>query len=142
MTNARSEIPGPKAELTVTHCHLDRSGEIFPAFAILRAMKTYWVYIVTNSTRTVLYIGVTNSIERRTNEHKSKRVKGFTSKYNCGYLLYYEETSDIKAAIAREKQLKKWSRAKKEQLVDTLNPRREDLSTPSTTPVEMTVGNR
>lgn len=105
-------------------------------------MKSYWVYMVTNPARTVLYIGATNNIERRTSEHKSKRVKGFTSKYNCSYLLYYEETPDVSAAIAREKQLKKWSRAKKERLIDTLNPGRKDLSTPSTTPVEMTVGDR
>jgi len=77
-------------------------------------MNSYWVYIVTNASRTVLYIGVTNNLERRTLEHKTKQVKGFTSRYNCSYLLYYEESPHVGAALEREKQLKKWSRAKKE----------------------------
>ena len=67
-------------------------------------------------------------------EHRSKEVPGFTRDYKCGYLLYFEETPSVSDAIAREKQLKKWSRGKKEALIDTLNPGREDLSTS----VEMT----
>ncbi len=92
-------------------------------------MKTYYVYITTNSTQTVLYIGVTNDLIRRMHEHNLKLVDGFTSRYNCTYLLYYEETSNAHEAISREKQLKGWTRVKKEKLIDTLNPKREDLST-------------
>lgn len=92
-------------------------------------MKTYWVYIVTNAQRTVLYVGMTNNLERRLYEHSERKVTGFTASYRCSYLLYYEETQNVEHAIAREKQIKKWSRAKKEILIDTLNPNREDLST-------------
>jgi putative endonuclease len=70
-------------------------------------------------------------------EHKSKSVPGFTAKYNCDYLLYFEETNGPTAAIEREKQLKKWNRTKKELLIDVLNPDREDLSAS----VEMTEEN-
>lgn len=94
------------------------------------------MYILTNPSRSVLYIGVTNDLERRVAEHKARTVPGFTAKYNCNYLLYFEETNSPAVAIEREKQLKKWSRAKKEALIDTLNPNREDLSAS----VEMTGG--
>jgi predicted GIY-YIG superfamily endonuclease len=103
-------------------------------------MKSFWVYIVTNPARSVLYIGVTNNLERRMAEHKARAVKGFTQKYNSNYLLYFEETNGPTAAIEREKQLKRWSRAKKEALIDTLNSNREDLSTAASPPVEMTGG--
>ncbi len=92
-------------------------------------MKTYWVYIVTNAQRTVLYVGMTNNLERRLYEHSERKVAGFTASYRCSYWLYYEETQNVEDAIAREKQFKKWSRAKKEILIDTLNPNREDFST-------------
>ena len=85
-----------------------------------------------------LYIGVTNNLERRIAEHKSHSIEGFTAHYNCDKLLYYEDTPSIDEAVAREKQLKKWSRNKKEMLIDSLNPNRTDLSTS----VEMTKGNR
>jgi len=80
------------------------------------------------STSGTLYIGVTNNLERRVSEHKQNLIKGFTEKYNCHKLVYYETFSDIKQAINREKQLKKWSRIKKENLISTINPRWDDLS--------------
>ncbi|OGL30808.1 excinuclease ABC subunit C [Candidatus Saccharibacteria bacterium RIFCSPHIGHO2_02_FULL_47_12] len=92
-------------------------------------MNTYYVYIMSNPRRTVLYIGMTNSLERRVAEHKSHKVKGFTDRYNCTELVYFEDVPSVKEAIAREKQLKKWSRSKKETLISTLNPERLDLST-------------
>jgi len=91
-------------------------------------MKSYYIYIMSNHRRTVLYVGMTNDLERRLDEHKRSVVKGFTSRYNCTELVYFEECYDVLAAIAREKQLKKWSRAKKEALISSTNPRYEDLS--------------
>jgi putative endonuclease len=75
-----------------------------------------------------LYIGVTNSLERRVYEHKSNRNPGFTQKYACHKLVYYEHFTDIEIAIAREKQLKKWRREKKEFLIRTMNRSWKDLS--------------
>ena len=89
--------------------------------------KEYYVYIMTNKSRT-LYTGVTNDLMRRVPEHKNKLIKGFTSKYNIQFLVFYESTSDIHAAIAREKQIKGWLRAKKIALIDSMNPRWKDLS--------------
>lgn len=88
----------------------------------------YYIYMMSNSSRTVLYIGVTNNLYRRCMEHKSGIIEGFTKKYNCHILLYYEEFQLIEDAIAREKQLKGWSRNKKETLIKVLNSRMEDLS--------------
>jgi len=89
--------------------------------------KEYYVYIMTNKSRT-LYTGVTNDLMRRVYEHKNKLVKGFTGKYNIQYLVYYESTSDVHAAIAREKQVKGWLRKKKIALIDSMNPTWKDLS--------------
>jgi len=75
-----------------------------------------------------MYIGVTNNLERRLYEHKNKLVKGFTEKYNLHKLVYYEETLDIKAALSREKEVKKWRREKKDRLVIAVNPEWRDLS--------------
>ena len=69
-----------------------------------------------------MYIGVTNDLERRVYEHKHKLVDGFTKKYNVSKLVYFETTTDVYAAISREKQLKNWSRKKKNQLVEKINP--------------------
>ena len=82
----------------------------------------YYVYIITNWSNEVMYIGVTNNLKRRMLEHKNKLVEGFTKTYNVKKLVYYECTSDVVSAIKREKQLKKWSRAKKNQLVESKNP--------------------
>ncbi|MBK9329816.1 MAG: GIY-YIG nuclease family protein [Sphingobacteriales bacterium] len=87
-------------------------------------MKNYYVYITTNPGRTVLYIGVTNNLRRRLSEHRANRdcIKSFTGRYFCYNLIYYEHFSTIRSAIEREKELKKWSRNKKEILINTLNP--------------------
>jgi putative endonuclease len=87
----------------------------------------YCVYIITNPRHTVLYIGVTGNLSRRIYEHKNKLVEGFTSKYNCTKLVYYEQTSDVRSAIEREKELKGWLRKKKEALIATINPEWKDL---------------
>ena len=81
-----------------------------------------YVYIMTNKTNSVLYIGVTNDIVRRVREHKMQQIDGFTKKYNVTKLVYFEEFSDPHTAISREKQLKHWIRAKKIALIETKNP--------------------
>jgi len=88
----------------------------------------YYVYILTNKNNTVLYIGVTNDLKRRIYEHKNKLLEGFTKKYNINKLVYFEETNDIKSAIAREKQLKGYTRFKKENLINLQNNEWKDLS--------------
>ena len=89
---------------------------------------TYYVYILTNKNKNVLYIGVTNDLIRRVYEHKHHMDKeSFTSKYNVVNLVYFEETSDVKSAIEREKQLKSWNRMKKFMLVKEKNPTMEDI---------------
>jgi putative endonuclease len=87
----------------------------------------YFVYIMTNKSGT-LYAGVTNNLERRVYEHKHHLVKGFTHKYNIDKLVYFEETTDINAAISREKQIKGWLRKKKIALIESMNPGWKDLS--------------
>ena len=84
--------------------------------------------MLTNWNNIVLYTGVTNDLERRIYEHKNKLVKGFTEKYNVNKLVYFEYTSDVKSAIAREKEIKGWIRQKKNQLVQGVNPLWKDLS--------------
>ena len=85
-------------------------------------------YILSNKNRTVLYIGVTNNLERRLYEHKNKLTDSFTKKYNLTKLVYYETTDDINDAIHREKQLKGWLRIKKIMLIEEDNPGWDDLS--------------
>ncbi len=89
--------------------------------------KLYCVYILSNQTNTTLYIGVTGDINRRVYEHKNGLIEGFTKKYNVDKLVYVEHCSDMNVALAREKQLKKWSRKKKEVLINSLNPYWSDL---------------
>ena len=91
-------------------------------------MDNYYVYILTNWSNKVMYIGVTNNLERRLYEHRNNLVKGFTERYNVHKLVYYEYTQSAYAAISREKQLKCWTRAKKNELVETKNPEWKDLS--------------
>ena len=91
-------------------------------------MHKYWVYIVSNKYMPSIYIGVTNDIERRIWEHKYGGIKGFTCRYKCSHLMYYEEFADVNQAIAREKQLKGWKRDKKIELIVSLNPERQDLA--------------
>ena len=69
--------------------------------------RRYYVYMLTNWNHKVMYVGVTNDLQRRIYEHKQKIIKGFTQKYNIAQLVYFEETSDVHAAIAREKEIKK-----------------------------------
>lgn len=88
----------------------------------------YYVYILTNHSYTVLYIGITKDLIRRVYEHKQHiDPNSFTAKYNVTKLVYYEHTTDVKVAIEREKQLKSWSRKKKDELIDRMNPERKDL---------------
>lgn len=91
-------------------------------------MNTYYTYILSNHTNTVLYIWMTNNILRRIYEHKNKNHPWFTAKYNCTKLVYYEEYNHAKEAILREKQLKWRTRKKKDMLIDTTNIERKDLA--------------
>jgi putative endonuclease len=90
-------------------------------------MHRYFVYIMTNRSGT-LYVGMTNDLKRRVWEHKQKLIGGFTKRYNITRLVYYEETADVTAAIACEKQIKGWLRKKKIALIESLNPGWKDLS--------------
>jgi putative endonuclease len=87
----------------------------------------YFVYILANWNNRVLYIGVTNDLWRRLIEHKSHQIAGFTQKYNVDKLVYYEALDDVNAAIAREKQLKGWTRLKKNALVESVNQNWQEL---------------
>ena len=91
-------------------------------------MEKYFVYIMTNKYNRVLYVGVTNDLNRRLYEHKNGLLEGFTKRYNIHKLVYCEETGSINDAIAREKQIKGWKREKKNQLVEMINPEWKDLS--------------
>ena len=89
---------------------------------------TYYVYILTNNTNTVVYTGVTKDLVRRVYEHKHNLdPNGFSARYDVHKLVYYESTSDIHAAIAREKQIKGWNRKRKNKLVESKNPLWQDL---------------
>ncbi len=90
-------------------------------------MKTGYVYILTNANHTVLYTGVTSDLAKRVYQHKTKQALGFTAKYNCDKLVYFEVGEDIAACIAREKQIKAGSRAKKVKLIEQMNPHWQDL---------------
>ncbi len=91
-------------------------------------MKDYYVYILANWTDDVLYIGMTNDLPRRLWEHKNHAVKGFTNKYNVEKIVYFEQCSEVNVAIEREKQLKRWRRDKKVELIERMNPQWDDLS--------------
>ncbi len=90
--------------------------------------RMYYVYILTNMLQSVLYIGVTNDIARRLHEHKTHAIPGFTDRYNVTKLVYVEEYAQVKDAIRREKQLKRWNRAKKEALINAENATWEEIS--------------
>ncbi len=91
-------------------------------------MRIYYVYIMTNKRKNVLYIGVMRDLQHRVLEHKQERVKGFTSQYKVKQLIYYEEFDSAYDAIHREKQLKRWRRSKKEELIRKMNSGWNDLS--------------
>jgi putative endonuclease len=88
----------------------------------------YYIYILTNWNHKVMYVGMTNDLKRRLYEHKNKLIEGFTKRYIVHKLVYNEHTTDVYAAIAREKEIKKWRREKKDNLVETMNPDWKDLS--------------
>ena len=91
-------------------------------------MKKSYVYFMANKNNTTLYVGVTSNLVRRVYQHKNKTYKGFTSKYNCDKLVYFEEHDAIDLAIIREKQIKKGNRKRKENLINIDNPDWNDLS--------------
>jgi len=90
--------------------------------------KSYYVYLMTNRSRVVLYIGVTNGLVRRVWQHQNKTIAGFTKRYNVDRLVYFESFENPYDAISREKKIKAWRRSKKNQLVETVNPKWADLS--------------
>jgi putative endonuclease len=90
--------------------------------------RNFYVYMLSSKSRR-LYVGVTNNLERRLFEHKSKKADGFTKRYNIDRLVYFEQTTDVLSAITREKQIKSWNRSKKIRLIENDNPAWEDLST-------------
>ena len=91
--------------------------------------RAYYVYIMANWNDKVIYVGVTNNLEHRVYAHKNKLVDGFTKRYNINKLVYYDQTTDVKAAIEREKQIKGWVRKRKNELITSMNPGWNDLST-------------
>ena len=91
-------------------------------------MQSSFVYIITNKNKTTLYIGITNDLSRRLKEHQSGNGSKFTKRYGLEFLIYFEEFTDIELAITREKQLKGWTRSKKNKLIETLNPNWEFLN--------------
>lgn len=90
-------------------------------------MQRSYVYMLSNRNNEVLYIGVTSNLQRRIIQHRNSLFGGFTTEYNCTKLVYVEEHPDIRSAIAREKQLKRWKREWKDRLIDEVNPYRRDL---------------
>lgn len=87
----------------------------------------YYIYILTNKNNAVIYVGITNDLRRRLYEHKTEQIEGFTKKYHLHKLVYFEEYSNVKDAIEREKQLKHWVRDKKNSLIQEQNPNWDDL---------------
>lgn len=94
----------------------------------MKEEKTYFVYILASKRNGTLYVGMTNDLLRRVSQHKHNAVPGFTKKYNVKNLVYYESTSDVHAALTREKQLKKWNRTWKLRLIESKNPTWQALS--------------
>jgi len=91
-------------------------------------MKTYFVYMMTNKGRSTLYTGITNSLVRRVSQHRRGEIPGFTKRYNINRLVYYEQFNDVRDAISREKQIKGWSREKKEALIGINNSQWTDMA--------------
>jgi putative endonuclease len=94
---------------------------------MLRKQRFYYVYILSSLSGT-LYTGITNSLYRRTLQHKGKETPGFTSRYGVDRLVYYETFHDVRAAIRREKEIKGWTRKKKTALIEASNPKWKDLA--------------
>lgn len=91
-------------------------------------MRAYYVYIMANSSRSTLYIGVTNGLTKRVLQHRAGATPGFTRRYHCNRLVYFESFDEPSDAIRREKQLKRWRRDKKDALIAVKNPTYEDLA--------------
>ena len=91
-------------------------------------MKAFYVYMMTNRSRVVLYTGITNSLMPRVSQHQNGEIEGFTKTYKVNLLVYYERYNDPRDAVAREKEIKGWRREKKNALVETKNPKWADLS--------------
>jgi len=91
-------------------------------------LKNYFVYLLASAPNGTLYVGVTNDIARRAGEHKDAQVPGFTRRYGIKHLVWYETHDDINVAIAREKQIKGWNRAWKVRLIESVNPKWDDLT--------------
>ena len=104
-------------------------GNLVAVAGWIKMDKTFFVYIMTNPRKTVLYTGMTNNLPRRVHEHKEKLTSGFAAKYNVTALVYYEIAATAEAAIAREKQIKAGSRRRKVELINRMNPTWLDLST-------------
>ncbi len=94
----------------------------------MTGMKDYYVYIITNVRNSVVYTGMTNDLNRRMSEHKSGAVEGFSKRYRLKKLVYFEMTTNVWDAIAREKEIKGWTRDKKIALIESMNPNWEDLT--------------
>ncbi|MBA4320226.1 MAG: GIY-YIG nuclease [Flavobacterium sp.] len=90
-------------------------------------IRNYYVYILASKRNGTLYIGVTSDLKKRIFEHKNDLIEGFTKKYKVHHLVYYEQTTDVRSAIEREKRLKKWKRKWKLALIEKMNPNWEDL---------------
>ena len=121
--STKHPVPGLRNEMPRSLRSLRMTGVRYGEGAV----RQNYVYIMTNRSRT-LYTGVTSNLERRVYEHKQRMGSKFTSKYNITQLAYYEECSDTREAIAREKQIKGWLRAKKIALIESVNPEWKDLS--------------
>jgi putative endonuclease len=93
-----------------------------------KAVKSYFVYLTADRHRGTIYTGMTRDLNLRISQHEERTIPGFTSKYHANQLVYFEETSDVLVAIAREKQIKGWTRAKKITLIESVNPHWEDLT--------------
>jgi len=90
-------------------------------------MKDYWVYILASARNGTLYVGVTSDLIKRTYQHRNDLIDGFTRKYGVHMLVYYEQCNDIRAAITREKQIKRWKRSWKIELIEAFSPAWKDL---------------
>ena len=123
ITKTIKECSGTKINFILEDCHADEGG-IYTKRIMVYNNRQYYVYTLTNYQKTVLYTGVTNNLEQRIIEHYLGKgnVKTFTGKYNCFYLVYYEYTQYVNNAILREKEIKGWSRKKKEELIGSFNP--------------------
>ena len=90
-------------------------------------MNIYYIYIMANKYRNVLYIGMTNDLKRRVYEHKNDIIDGYTKQYRCKKLVWYEQTNNVQSAILKEKRMKKWKREFKEYVINEMNPEWNDL---------------